>query len=57
MLTPGELSCPHFLANTQFAKLKRDIEIAAAANGFVIKYEDECDEALNITFIKVRKQE
>ena len=54
---PGELSCPHFLAATQFTKLKRDIENAAATNGFVVKYEDECDEALNITFIKVRKQE
>ena len=49
---PGDLSCPHFLAATQFAKLKRDIENAAAANGFVARYEDECDEAVSVTFIK-----
>jgi len=52
---PGDLSCPYFIPITQFAKLKRDIQIAAAANGFIVKYEDECDEALTITFVKEKK--
>lgn len=50
----GDLACPHFVYMANHDKFKREIENIASACGFVVKYEDECEEALNITFVKAR---
>ena len=51
---PGDLTCPHFVPITNHDKFKREIEDIASACGFIVRYEDECEEALNITFVKAR---